>query len=243
MLLVPNIFRAGIALTSTVLLLLPGKTDAGPAMPACLALCTSICAPLTPGGLTVAACMALCTPGCFVSCFSNQTVVNVSVNGENINKYIDEVNAGDMVLTYSNGEPEYTKVLRNQKTEGSFEGVKITAQNLQNTSQIEHLEVTLEHGLVFSHASGPMTVNTAAHTQVEDTLIGSNGSRLSVISIEKSILYAKYTLETYEGTVLASNVFVTTLCSEEVAGGERLFDLAMEDWHARHSFGEVHDLN
>jgi len=235
MFLAQNILGAGVAMSSAVLLLLPKKAEAGPAMPACLALCAEICLPTAPGGLTYAACMALCTPGCYVSCFSNETMINVFINGEEIKKHIGEVNIGDMVLTSNYGKNEYTKVLRNIKTEGNFEFMQITAQNPYNISHIQKIQVTPEHGLVLGHEDSPMTIDTAAHIQIGDTLHGPNEERLSVIDISRAVLDSKYTLETCDGTVLASDFYVTTVCNEVVAGGEHLFGSIMDEWHSNHS--------
>jgi hypothetical protein len=232
--LVSNIFGAGVAISSV--LLLSNKVEAGPAMPACLAMCHTMCFPLLPGGITYAECMALCTPGCYISCFSNETKIDVIFEGDKNSKYISDIKVGDMVITYNNGLLEPTKVIRNIKTEGEFEVLKITTQDINNISHIEKLEVTPEHGLVFSRDSGVLTIKTAKLTEPGDIMVDAMGNMMSVTSIEQNKMTEKYTLETQKGTVLASNIFVTTICSEEISNKEQLFGLVMDEWSQKHSF-------
>lgn len=219
-------------LGSTFLLSQVPRARAGFAAPVCMAECVPIC---TVTNIIYLACVTACLAGCAASCMSNETIVTVKENGEGVSKYIENIKTGDLVLTSKDNENYWTKVLRNIKTEGNFEFIQITAQNPYNTSHIQKIQVTPEHGLVFGHKDSPMTIDTAAHIQLGDTLHGPNEDRLSVIDISRTVLDTKYTLETCDGTVLASDFYVTTVCNEVVAGGEHLFGSIMDEWHSNHS--------
>lgn len=225
----PTILKSSVILSSTLFSLFTTTVSAGPAFPVCIGAC------LAGAAVFTAPLIASCNLMCAGTCFSNETMIDVLINGEKTNKHVGEVNVGDMVLTSNYGKHEYTQVLRNIKTEGNFEFIQITAQNPYNLSHTQEIQVTPEHGLVLGHQHSPMTIDTAANIQIGDTLHGSNEERLAVIDISRTVLDTKYTLETCDGTVLASDFYVTTVCNEVVAGGEHLFGSIMDEWHSNHS--------
>lgn len=233
---------ASLVIGTAVFASLPVKVEAGPGFSVCFPTCVAVCvggataATATIGAVAAAGpCMEACMTACFSTCFSDKTTVFVKEGDQYLNRNISQVKSGDLVLTSKDNENYGTKVLRNIKTEGNFEFVQITAQNPYNTSYIQKIQVTPEHGLVLRHKDSPMTIDTAAHIQLGDTLHGSNGDTLSVIDISRTILDTKYTLETCDGTVLASDFHVTTVCNEVVAGGEHLFESVMGEWQVNHS--------
>ncbi len=155
-------------------------------------------------------------------------------NGVEVKKNIGLIGSGDFVRTLIDGELKWTKVLKNTKTEGFFEFVQISAQGKDALNNAQ-LIVTPSHGLVFLSEDGNrLTLDSAEHVMRGDLLIAANGDVLHVTEVSSVKMQDKYTLETSDGTVLASDVFVSTICDEEVAGGERLWDTKMKDWHARH---------
>lgn len=210
---------------------------AGPGGPACFVLCAEVCAPSGIAGVGYFACYAACIPPCFAgTCMSNETLITAKEGEQPVSKYIEDIKGGDTILTLKNEEQYWTKVLRNIKTEGSFEFVQITAQSLGNTSHIKKIQVTPEHGLIFLNSNNPMTIDTAEHVEIGDRLPDATGDIFSVVEISRTTLDTKYTLETCEGTVLASDFYVTTVCNEVVAGGEHLFGSTMNEWQSNHSF-------
>ena len=210
---------------------------AGPGGPACFVLCAEACAVTLATGAGYFACYSLCVPPCFAgTCMSNETIVTAKEGEKPVSKYIEDIKSGDFVLTLKNEEQSWTKVLRNIETEGSFEFIQITAQSMSNASHTKKIQVTPEHGLVFLNNNSPMTIDTAEYVQIGDTLPDSTGDRFSVVDISRTKLDTKYTLETCEGTVIASDFYVTTVCNEVVAGGEHLFGPTMDEWQSNHSF-------
>lgn len=229
---------ATIALSSIVVLSLPSRVTAGsPQYNVCVLLCVSTCGVAKWWGQPFLECFNNCRTnycGEHLACLSSEATLMSQANEKNTTKNIKAIKTGDFVLTLKNGTQYWTEVLSNTKTEGSFEFIQIHAQNLQNTTQVKQLEVTPEHGLIFYRVDSMMTIDSASHLQIGDILVNSDGNKLSVIDIKKTTHDEKYTLETSEGTVLASNFFVTTLCKEEVTIGEQPFDLVIEDWKSRH---------
>ena len=222
-----------LALGSTILLTQAPKVSAGFATPLCMPQCVPIC---TITNIISLPCITACIAGCVAACMSKETVISVRVNGQSVSKYIEDIKSGDFVLTLKNEEQSWTKVLRNIETEGSFEFIQITAQSMSNASHTKKIQVTPEHGLVFLNNNSPMTIDTAEYVQIGDTLPDSTGDRFSVVDISRTKLDTKYTLETCEGTVIASDFYVTTVCNEVVAGGEHLFGPTMDEWQSNHSF-------
>lgn len=210
--------------------------------PAAYAACILSCELACAGGLAITAGVALpaylaCAAGCpaycapSIVCFSEDTKLMVSQNGREVSKGIAFVHPGDMVKTLSDGNPHWTKVIGNIKTEGSFDFLQLSLRN-ETHILTEQLTVTPEHGMIFSN-NGRMTLNKASHVQVGDQMISAQGTK-SIMSVKPVQLDNKYTLLTTDGTVLASDIFVSTICSEEIDGGEKLFKEKMENWRNNH---------
>jgi hypothetical protein len=64
----------------------------------------------------------------------------------------------------------------------------------------------------------------------------SDGSVWKVSRIGQSIGDKKFTLETTEGSVLASGVLVSTICDSEVKVGLKMDDV-MVGWKLKHPYG------
>ncbi|MBH1989341.1 MAG: hypothetical protein I8H75_06045 [Myxococcaceae bacterium] len=216
--------------------------------PACCIACTAVgassfakqyglvydiqgCAPM---------CMVACAATIFIpaACFSKKTQIKVLHNKEIVENKIENITSGDMVLTVKNKKPSWTKVLRNIRTEGQFEFIRITLQGIGNDNHSEVM-VTPEHGLILVQDNGDTSIDSAENLVIGDKMIGSSGEIFLVMNLARIVLNEKYTLETIDGTVLASDLFITTLCSNEVVGGERPFESTMKDWRLKHNFSET----
>lgn len=243
---------SSLFLGSVALMNMPSKVSAGFGYPICITVCLSTCA---VGGVAMtaatygiaaptvmASCMEICVTICFPTCFSNNTTIVSRHYDQNILMNISEIKSGDKVLTINNHKPTWTEVLSNTKVEGDFKFIKLFAQNLDNTSQIKSLEITPEHGLILFNDNGPRTIDQASNLEIGDVILDSEQNKLSVFNISYSISKEKYVLLTKSSTVLASDIYVTTMCNEEVAGGEKLFSQTIDDWQSRHFFDDAHDL-
>lgn len=212
-------------------ILAPSSANAGPFFLACVSLCAAGSGGVLP---LAAACVAAT---CWGFCFGSGTQITVLNNDEITTKNIEDVLSGDRVLTLKDGKKSWTRVIRNVRSEGKFEFIEITAKNLANGSHKE-IRVTPEHGLVLSNSVGQLTIDAAGHLQVGDRIMDSDKNNLVVTHISHTYGDDKYVLETVEGTVLASDLFMTTICDEEVSGGEKLFESTMNSWKIRHNFSE-----
>ena len=204
---------------------------AGPAYLACLTACESACPSFGPFALV---CVAGCPVACFAACFGSETQFIVAEEDKCIKKNSPEINIGDTILTLKNGRPMWTTVVRNLKTEGEIECVQIDAQNANGDTK--QLKVTPEHGLIVLNQDETMLINAANKIRISDKVITHKGEIFSITNVTRSTMNEKYTLETSEGTVLASGILVTTLCGEEVTDTPQDFDSKMNDWQARHTF-------
>ncbi|MBH2006833.1 MAG: hypothetical protein I8H75_05815 [Myxococcaceae bacterium] len=186
-------------------------------------------------------CMVACATAAFIppACFADETKISVLEQGIRIEKDVKDIIVGDLVSTLKNEKLSLTSVLRNQKTQGRFEFVQITFEDLQN-GMPKRILVTPEHGLVLSNENNELTIDSAEHINAGDRMLSADGIALLVTDIAIVTKNEKYTLETVDGTVLASDLFVTTMCNEEVIGGERLFEPTMKNWRMKHNFSEAH---
>ncbi len=239
--------------------MVPSGAQAGPLGPVCLAGCLGTCsatvckhaiaialvetaatglvlapAAFLKAGIKCKICKAACFVVCGHSCFAEGTKVTLLESDTKVDKNIESVQAGDTVLTLVGGKPAWTKVTRNLKIEGDFEFVRITTQDLKSGLQ-KRITVTPEHGLVTINENGELTLDAAKHLLVGDRMRAADGEELSVVDVSQVRLSEKYALETTDGTVLASDVFVSTICDEEVSAGEQLFNEKMKDWCKRHN--------
>ena len=187
-------------------LLLPVGTKAGPGYPACILACELACCGtlIIPVLLPIyLACAQTCPAACIASCLGSGTQIIVASEGREIEKSIETIEAGDTVLTLENGKPKWTRVLRNIKTEGKSQFIQIDAQNDDFGSNKKQLKVTPEHGMILVNEEGNI-ISPAKNVQIGDKIIAENGEILSVISVAHLVMDEKYTLETFDGTVLAS---------------------------------------
>ena len=202
-------------------------------MPACMAGCVAICTPIPFPAFAL--CMSECTIACgALSCVSMSTAVTISDSGLGVQKPVSAVTRGDLVLTTINDVPAYTPVLNNVKTNGSFTFKVIKMVGVDNSTLVQQLIVTPEHGLVFAHQHALLTIDTASNLEVGDLLIDATGKRFLVVSLDEVIENEKYTLETSSGTYLANGILVSSLCGAELEGGEKLFKETIADWQSRH---------
>lgn len=215
-----------------VILILFKNTQEGPAFLACELACSNTCAPFSvlglPGLAAYMACMTPCTALCLGTCFSSTTrILTVKENLYFLNE-IGNIKADDYVVTLnSQNEKIITKVLRNLEEKGNFDFISIT------TEKSHQIEVTPDHGfIVFDKISGKLNLLKAKNLKLGDELIVS-GNLSKINSIEHTTRTEKWTLETTEGTVLANEIYVSTICKQDM--DQTLdFELAMKEWKQNH---------
>lgn len=202
----------------------------------CFSACESSCI-LASGGAAAAVCLKPCIDGCGIACiaacFPSSAMIVVIENGVAIEKPIADIQVGDIVMTMKDGELMETKVLKNEKVAGFHEFLQIDMQNIA-TQKYARLTVTPNHVVILRNEDGVLRVDSAKNSMVGDNMIASNGDILSVVDLQKTYMQDKYTLETSDGTVHASGVFVSTICSDMAKDGEYLFQPKMKEWNAAH---------
>lgn len=153
------------------------------------------------------ACVGICATGP-VQCFSNDTEIKVLENGKAINKKIENVKENDLVLTYDINKKEIlTFVVRNEKSEGSFDFLLIEVGNKTLKVTTNHIMIILENNLFKIKKAKELTIN-------ENILTEEGVFKIKKISPFK--LNTKYTLITKEGTVLANGIFVSIACENDL---------------------------
>lgn len=217
-------------LTFCLYILPTQQTLAGPLYALCCFACGATCGST---GFFAPFCLMACVSGCTVACFDKNTTFLVLENGEEIEKNISIVKVGDMVRTLHDGKLVWTKVLRCINTAGNFDFIQLNFQNVIGGNQ-KQLSVTTTHGMILLSENNFLTLTPAKDLTVGDKVISSEGDVLVITEINKAMMEDKYTLETSDGTVIASGIFVSTLCEEEINNGKQLYDTKMIDWHNRH---------
>jgi hypothetical protein len=179
-----------------------------------------------------------------LGCFADNTIVHLAGRGRT---YVRDVQVGDSVLTAlaGGGASKYTRVVGNKRTAGDVEFLRL---EVTNGTHSHTLRVTPKHALIWRRRGGQSDGTVAAFVvgPAHAALVGvqvpsGNGGLMRIASVARERRPDKYSLETADGMVVASGVLVSTLCPEEVAGGEQPLDSTLDDWRRRHAFKELTD--
>ena len=198
----------------------------GLAKAAAIAGCVALCA---VNVVTTPEAMELCEK-CMqgansLSCFSDGSTF-ILQNNSTLNA--SEIKKGDSLLTFNNENLEkYSKVIFHKKIVGKFNFVTIYLENGKS------IKVTNEHGIVFIE-NNKQFIKTAEKINEGDILMTNLGNS-KVEKIERSIGNVKYVIETEDGTVFSNEIFVSTICNEEISEKKELKEL-IQKWSKNHQF-------
>lgn len=179
-----------------------------------------------------AMCMAACALGAFVppACLSEEMKISVYENQKIIEKNITEIKRNDLILTYKDEKPTFTKVISNIKTEGEFEFIEF---KLSQGEKERKITVTDNHSMIVFRKKGKYILY-AKNVEKGDYFKADDGL-YEVKQISKMTLQNKYTLTTEEGTALTSGIFVSTICESEIKENIS-FEEAISKWRKGHHF-------
>lgn len=207
------------------LLLLASNADAGfTACPACVPTCLA----------SPPACWPCIIALCAASCFSKDTTVERISNHGNISApeqiNVADINAGDVLLTLDpiTKATTHTVVTSNDKL---IEPVALTTVFLQSANgRNGSISVTPDHGVIVSRHGKDVFV-PASNVMLGDSMYSPDGSFGYVTSTAAHRADCRYALQTAAGTVLASDVFVGTLCGSEISIG---LHSKLHEWKIAH---------
>ena len=209
-----------------------------------LAIISLLFIPIMKSGSSLAACPA-CAPFCFIpfnpaciaciasvcvfgpvltACFDPDTKISKYEKGQIIDVYINEIKKNDIVL--ANNLNKYTRVVRNIKSEGIFNYTQITLESG------EILTVTNEHGIIILDHKFNKRIIKAEKLKEEQILITMKGPE-KIKNIKKLSIKDKYILETLDGTVIANNIYVSTICDDMIDEKRNADDL-LKEWTHKH---------
>ena len=188
--------------------------------PACAPLCVI---PFNPA--CDACILALCVIGPITTaCFSSDTKISTIEDGQIKEVSIYELKENDIVL--ANNEHKFTKVVRNVKSEGVFDYIQIILESGKE------LTVTNEHGVIVLDEKSNKRVIKANHLKEGQVLITLEGQEI-IKRINNLRIKDKYILETLDGTVIANNIYVSTIC-DDVIDEEINADDLIQQWKNKH---------
>lgn len=160
------------------------------------------------------------------------------LGGRFVERFIDQIKPKDEVLTMTmDNQLTTTRVVHNIKHSGeSFDcfEFQVALSSGGNTS----IRVTPNHGLVTVSVTGELVLSLARDIHIGNLLMSSLG-QAEVKSGKRVVADEMYTLITVEGTMLASELLVSTMCDEEgFAPGSRLPDV-VQVWQAQHHYDKI----
>ena len=188
--------------------------------PACAPLCAI---PFNPA--CDACILALCVIGPITTaCFSPDTKISTIENGQIKDVSIYELKKNDLVL--ANNGNKLTKVVRNVKSEGIFNYTQIILESGKK------LTITNEHGVIVLDKETNKKVIKAANLREGQKLITLKGPEM-IKNINNLQIKDKYILETEDGTVIANNIYVSTICDDMIDEKINSDDL-LKQWKNKH---------
>ena len=146
------------------------------------------------------------------------------MNGQIKNVSIYELKENDIVL--ANNENKLTKVVRNIKSEGIFDYTKIILKSGKE------LSVTNEHGIIVLDEESNKRIIKAKNLKEGQKLITLDGVEI-IKNISNLRIKDKYILETENGTVIANNIYVSTICDDMIDEKKNSDDL-LNQWKDKH---------
>ena len=148
---------------------------------------------------------------CKIFCFHEQTIINVLEKDDKIiKKQVSDIKSGDRVLTYDEGKKILTKVIRNIENKGSFEFYEFKCRNKDS---IKSITVTGNHTMIiYSKDNNKIQFKSANQTKIGDLLRTIDGM-YEIFEINKKRMNRSYELRVENGTVLANDILISTLCS------------------------------
>ena len=188
--------------------------------PACAPLCAI---PFNPA--CDACILALCVIGPITTaCFSPDTKISTIEDGQIKDVSIYELKKNDLVL--ANNGNKLTKVVRNVKNEGIFNYTQIILESGKE------LTITNEHGVIVLDEETNKKVIKAANLREGQKLITLKGPEM-IKNINNLQIKDKYILETEDGTVIANNIYVSTICDDMIDEKINSDDL-LKQWKNKH---------
>ena len=188
--------------------------------PACAPLCAI---PFNPA--CDACILALCVIGPITTaCFSPDTKISTIEDGQIKDVLIYELKKNDLVL--ANNGNKLTKVVRNLKSEGIFNYTQIILESGKE------LTITNEHGVIVLDEETNKKVIKAANLREGQKLITLKGPEM-IKNINNLQIKDKYILETEDGTVIANNIYVSTICDDMIDEKINSDDL-LKQWKDKH---------
>ena len=121
---------------------------------------------------------------------------------------------------------KFTRVVRNIKSEGIFNYTQIILESG------EILTVTNEHGVIILDNKLDKKIMKAINLKEGQALITLKGQE-KIKNIKYLSIKDKYILETLDGTVIANNIYVSTIC-EDVIDEKRNADDLLKQWKYKH---------
>ena len=211
-----------LLLTLISLFFIPAAKS-GAALAVCPACATVCIIPFNP--LCILCVISNCIAGPIVTaCFSPDTTISKLENGEIKEVSIYELKENDLVL--ANNENKFTKVVRNVKSEGIFDYIQIILESGKE------LTVTNEHGVIVIDEESNRRVIKARNLREGQVVITLEGPEI-IKRINNLKIKDKYILETLDGTVIANNIYVSTICDDMIDEKIKADDL-IQHWRNKH---------
>ena len=211
-----------LLLTLISLFFIPAAKS-GAALAVCPACATVCIIPFNP--LCILCIISNCIAGPIVTaCFSPDTTISKLENGEIKEVSIYELKENDLVL--ANNENKFTKVVRNVKSEGIFDYIQIILESGKE------LTVTNEHGVIVIDEESNRRVIKARNLREGQVVITLEGPEI-IKRINNLKIKDKYILETLDGTVIANNIYVSTICDDMIDEKIKADDL-VQHWKNKH---------
>ena len=146
---------------------------------------------------------------CNIYCFHEKTMIKISANGKIINRQVSDIKNGDRVLTYDGENKIFTKVIKIFENKGAFESYEFKCRNKDST--IKSITVTGNHTMIIYNKDNEIKFKSANKVKIGDLFRTTDGM-FEIFEINQKKMKNSYELRVENGTVLANDILVSTLC-------------------------------
>ena len=155
--------------------------------------------------------------GC--NCFNSHTIIEVVDNGKLIKKEVSLIKEGDLVPTYNGISKSLTKVTKSVKNKGIFEFYEFKCRD--NASNIKHISLTENHiMIVFGKLKDEVKLKNPNQVKIGELLRTTEGF-FEIFEINKKTKNECFEIRTEDGTIIANEILVCTLCTLYIENKEK----------------------
>lgn len=155
--------------------------------------------------------------GC--QCFNSHTIIEIFDNGKLTKKEVSLIKKGDLVQTYNGISKSFTKVTKSVRNKGIFLFYELKCRD--NASNIKNISLTENHiMIIFGKQKNEIKLKYVSQVKIGEILRTTEGF-FEIFEISKKSKNECFEIRTEDGTIVANDILVSTLCRLNIENKEK----------------------